>query len=166
MASRFTFNVMVDNVPLFRVFDEECYIMARLAQRHANHYLRKLFSDSYSTSFGEDAPLKLSFKLNLSRCSVGKTAAFAAEGRRLESSIKKNILKRYKFKFEPMSLVALLSVLPAFYDIFYFTISVIRDTVKMATMYTIKSLPMRHKQRTNVRFVLSHGSGTRESVRP
>ena len=49
-----------------------------------------------------------------------------------------------------MSLGALLSVLPAYYDTFYFTISVIGDTVKMATMYTIKSLPMRHKQRTTL----------------
>ena len=49
-----------------------------------------------------------------------------------------------------MSLGAVLSVLPAFYDTFYYTISVIRDTVKMATMYTIKSLPMLHKQRTTL----------------
>ena len=49
-----------------------------------------------------------------------------------------------------MSLGAVLSVLSAFYDTFCFTISVIRDTVKMATMYAIKSRLMRHKQRTTL----------------
>ena len=49
-----------------------------------------------------------------------------------------------------MSLGFVLSGLTAFYDTFYFTISVIRDTVKMATIYAIKSRLMRHKQRTTL----------------
>ena len=64
-----------------------------LRKDFANHYGRKLFSDnayyqwcSYSRAFGGDVPLKLSFNLNLnfnlSRGSVGKTAAFTADGRR------------------------------------------------------------------------------------
>ena len=49
-----------------------------------------------------------------------------------------------------MSLGAVLLVLPACYDTFCFTICVIRDTVKMATMYAIMSRLMRNKQRTTL----------------
>ena len=53
----------------------------------------------------------------------------------------RTFLKKCKFKFEPISLGAVLSVLPTFYDTFYFTISVVRE---MATLCAIKSRPMRH----------------------
>ena len=56
----------------------------------------------------------------------------------------KTLLKKCKFKFEPISLGAVLSVLPTFYYTFYFTISVVRE---METLCAIKSRPMRHVQR-------------------
>ena len=86
----------------------ECLMKSVTSRKDfANHYCRKLFSDniyyqwcSYSRAFGWDVTLKFLFNLNfnfnfsrgyvyknLSRGYVGKTAAFAAEGHRFESSV-------------------------------------------------------------------------------